>query len=334
MRTARRAGRDAAWLAWLLLAAAGVVQGGGPAAGNDVRGLLERMVRAVHSLDYDGTFVYLHGDQLESMRVVHTVGAEGEREQLISLNGAAREVVRDEASITCIAPDAREISIADRSAGGGFRAVFSIDVDRLGNVYDFHLLGQSRVAGRGARVVAIIPRDAYRYGYRLFIDDEHALPLKTDMLDAEGGVVSQIMFTTLHVDPEVKLATAGGLEGLEDFSWRLRKPKVRLEDSEELNWNFNILPPGFEVNSTSRRRAAGGEGEMDHFVLSDGLATVSVYVEKRHSGEGLRGPSAMGAVNAYGSEVAGYEVTVVGQVPPKTVRAVADALSYAEGGTR
>ncbi len=333
MRTARTAGLEATWLAWLLLAAAGVVQGAGAVAGNEVRGLLEKMVQAVHSLDYDGTFVYLHGDQLESMRVVHTVGAEGEREQLISLNGAAREVVRDEASITCIAPDAREISIGDRSAGG-FRAVFSIDVDRLGSLYDFHLLGQSRVAGRWARVVAIIPRDAYRYGYRLFIDDEHALPLKTDMLDAEGDMVSQIMFTTLHVDPEVKPATEGGLEGLEDFAWRLRKPKVRLSDNEKINWKFKNLPSGFEVNATSRRRAAGGEGEMDHFVLSDGLATVSVYVEARPSAEGLRGLSAMGAVNAYGSEVAGHEVTVVGQVPPKTVRAVADALSYVNGGTR
>jgi len=40
----------------------------------DVREWLEAMTTAVRSLNYEGTFVYLHDNQLESMRVIHTNG--------------------------------------------------------------------------------------------------------------------------------------------------------------------------------------------------------------------------------------------------------------------
>ena len=40
----------------------------------DVRGWLEHMIHAVHNLNYEGTFVYLHDNHLDSMKVLHTVG--------------------------------------------------------------------------------------------------------------------------------------------------------------------------------------------------------------------------------------------------------------------
>ena len=299
----------------------------------EVKRLLEKMVDAVHSLNYDGTFVYLHDNQLESMRVLHTVDAFGEKEQLISLNGAAREVVRDDASITCISPESRLVSIGDRSHSGGFRAVFSVNIDDLMDLYDFHVLGRARVADRATKAVGIIPKDNYRYGYRLFVDQQHGLPLKTDMLDADGRVVSQIMFTNLTVGPTVTVNTGDATEGREDFAWKLSKPKRKVSKEDRIDWIFNKLPNGFKVNIRGRRPTSRGGEVIDHFVLSDGLATVSVYVEKRRSKEGLRGASGMGAVNAYGSEVSGHEVTVVGQVPPETVRAVAGALEYIADGS-
>ena len=333
MRPASALDRLARVAAVLILALGTPAALAGKGDRGEIRLLLAKMADAVHTLNYDGTFVYLHDDQLESMRVLHTVDASGEKEQLISLNGAAREVVRDAASVTCIAPESRSVSIGNRFRSGSFGAVFSVDLEELEHFYDFHLLGSTRVADRPTRAIGIIPKDQFRFGYRLFIDAHHGFPLKTDLLDAEGRVISQIMFTALTVGPSVRLDAEETMEGKEDFAWRLSQPRLKVSETEKVSWRFNALPSGFKVNVQSRRRAGKGRAEMEHFVLSDGLASVSVYVEKRRAGEGFRGASGMGAVNAFGSEVSGHDVTVVGQVPAETVRAVAEALEYlADGG--
>ena len=69
------------------------------------------------------------------------------------------------------------------------------------------------------------------------------------------------------------------------------------------------------------------ESNLLHLVYSDGLASVSVFIEESQ-GEGrhLEGEASMGAMNAYGNTVDGYVVTVVGEVPAKTVQLMAQTM--------
>ncbi|HEB95302.1 MAG TPA: transcriptional regulator [Sedimenticola thiotaurini] len=291
----------------------------------DVRGWLTAMNRAVHNLDYEGTFVYLHGEQLEAMRVIHTTDTDGERERLISLNGAAREVVRDSASVICVAPDARSVSVGRRIEGAGMRAVFSMDVDGLSRWYDFRLLGQTRVTGRQAQVVAILPRDHYRYGYRLFLDRDTALPLKTDLLGTDSRPISQIMFTSLTLGSAAPAVTEVSLEGSENYAWTQSRP-ARVVDTGD--WEFDDLPPGFQVTLHARSPAGDGRPAVEHYILSDGLASASVYIERADAEEGWNGGSRMGAVNAYGRMVDSFQVTVVGSVPAVTVERIGQGTRW------
>ncbi len=294
---------------------------------HEVRELLKKMVTAVHTLNYEGTFVLLHGNQLESMQVIHTLHNGGERERLISLNGAAREVVRDDVSVTCITPDSKSISIGNRIVGRGFTAVFFMDLDKLSAYYTFFLLGEERVANRDTIVVGIIPKDDYRYGYRIYLDKSHTLPLKTDMLNASGNAVSQVMFTHLNVDDSVKDLAEAAIVGKEDYSWIQQKPVTWLQqDAREDGWDFSNLPKGFSVTLHARKSIEIGGPEIDHFVISDGLASLSLYAEKSIKVSGLRGNSVIGAVNAFGTEYNGYQITVVGEVPSLTVELVARSL--------
>ncbi|MET0092215.1 MAG: MucB/RseB C-terminal domain-containing protein [Sedimenticola sp.] len=296
-------------------------------ADDEVHRMLKKMVEAVHGLTYEGTFVYLHDNQLESMRVVHTLKEDGERERLISLNGAAREVVRDNASVTCIAPDARSVSVGKRILGRSFRAVFSMDTSQLADIYDFQILGQDRVANRPAKVVAIFPRDQYRYGYRVYLDEEYGLPLKTDMLDAAGEAVSQVMFTHLNISPDIEDRAETTLEGKELYRWEQRNPTQKRMPVEKSEWVFNDLPPGFSLSIHTRRNSGKEGGGFDHYAFTDGLASLSVYIEKSGKQSGLNGSSRMGAVNAYGSLFQDHQVTAVGEVPVDTVKRVAGSVS-------
>ncbi|HDY81969.1 MAG TPA: hypothetical protein ENH48_03305, partial [Halieaceae bacterium] len=74
---------------WLLLASLVVT---GPvslqaaiAAGDtppqSARQWLDSMSSALQVLDYDGTFVYLHDNRLEAMRIVHQASPGGEKER-------------------------------------------------------------------------------------------------------------------------------------------------------------------------------------------------------------------------------------------------------------
>lgn len=293
----------------------------------EVRAWLQNMVEAVRSLNYQGTFVYLHDNQLESMQIFHTVDSGGEKERLVSLNGAAREVVRDDASVICIAPDARSISVSRRGAGGGgFRAVFSMDVDSLSELYDFKLLQKARIAGREAQAVAILPKDAYRYGYHIYLDFQNALPLKTDMLDADGIAISQIMFTSLEIDSAVEEATEGDLDGREYYHWVQREPGEVRNEPGEGDWVLESLPQGFRVRLRAQMPAGEEGASVSHFVLTDGLASLSLYIETGGTDSALVGGSRMGAVNAFGRVTDDYQITAVGSVPALTVEKIAQAV--------
>jgi sigma-E factor negative regulatory protein RseB len=314
---------------WLFVIAALFSASVQPAAANvtgeDVQTWLQRMVGALHALDYEGTFVYLHNNHLETIRVTHTVDDSGERERLISLNGAAREVVRDDASVTCVSPDTRSVSVGRRMLQG-FHAIFSMDVGRLSDYYDFRFLGDARVAGRGARVVAIIPRDGFRYGYRIYLDKGNFLSLKSDMMNEDGDLISQVMFTSLETGSQIKGMGESSLEGKEDYRWVTQRPMHPLPDGQRVSWAFRELPAGFEIGLYAHSSVNARQFEMDHIVLSDGLASVSVYVEPEGKEPGLRGAARMGAISAFGRTLDGYQVTVVGEVPAAMVERVAKAI--------
>ena len=68
---------------------------------------------------------------------------------------------------------------------------------------------------------------------------------------------------------------------------------------------------------------------VEHLVYTDGLAAVSVFVEKRgeDSKPFMLGPSRMGAVNALGSRVDDYQVTTVGEVPAETIALIGGSVT-------
>lgn len=295
----------------------------------DVQALLQGMIEAVQTLDYQGTFVYLQNNQLESMQITRLQGAEGPRERLVSLNGSRREVVREAGILTCFLPDSQALLIDKQISAKRIPELPSLSLDGLSRHYSFRFLGEDRVAGRQARVVAIIPRDAYRYGYRLYLDAETSLPLKSDLMDEKGHPVEQTMFTSLKVGPDI--APVDLIQVKDPPAEANLKQTWDASDSPN-RWAFSKMPRGFALNFHERFAEPDSGDEIDHFVVSDGLASVSVFVEKAVPEEGLRGGSRMGAVSAWGEQIEGHQITVVGEVPLSTLREVLNGLRLAQQG--
>ena len=66
---------------------------------------LERMSAAMSQMSYQGTFVYVQGDDVETMRITHVSDEAGVRERLVSVSGVQREILRDSSGIRWVQDD-------------------------------------------------------------------------------------------------------------------------------------------------------------------------------------------------------------------------------------
>ena len=287
---------------------------------------LERMMSSVQQLNYQGTFIYLHDDQLESMRIVHSVEDKRVRESLTSLNGHPREVVRDDDLVTCVIPESNQVSVDRRPPTDKFLNLLPEGLSQLEQHYDFHLLDLSRIANRQARVVTIAPKDSLRYGYRFYLDTETGLPLKSDLINELGQVVEQTMFTELEVG-KAEINDLSRRESL--FTYRLQNnadAEHQPEDDVVNRWDFQRLPSGFKLTIKHYLPDPQGAAPIEQYVFSDGLGSLSVFVEHDKQQDGLNGASRLGAINAWGGQVQGFQVTAVGEVPAVTLLGVVQGM--------
>src|SRR5690606_9860027 len=153
-----------------------------------------------------------------------------------------------------------------------------------------------------------------RYGYRLWLDEKTALPLRSELVNEAGFPIEKMMFTEIEIGAEIDDAMLE-LSGIgEDFTWHVRGGEQDAEIDESVPLAFESLPPGYAVT----RSEVHLETELPsyHLVISDGLASVSVFAEPLQAGKpALAGISRLGAVIAFGDRLTYHHVNVVG-VPP------------------
>jgi len=326
MRSRIRTSERIGWLA-LALALAGVAYADEPAK------WLERMNHALTTLNYDGTFAHWEGGKVEMLRIIHRVEDGAVSERLVSLDGSGREFIRTGSSLTCYLPDKHVVLVEHTPAKASLLSGFPAINEQTARFYDINDVGRMRFNQHSTHLITVMPRDQYRYGYRLWIDDSTAMPLKTQLCDARGNVIEQLVFANLRVRSHIpdsafrpSISTAG-------FQW-LRNDSPPLKETMSRNdtvWSADPLPPGFHMTVRAAQIMPGSPGPVDHLVFTDGLASVSVFVETTHMeltpGQGPVMESArVGSSYAFSTVVDGHKVTAVGEVPAQTVRFIADSV--------
>ena len=285
---------------------------------------LVRMDQALRELDYEGRFVYVHGQTIEAVHLIHTVQDGHERERLASLNDEAREVLRDDEATTCVMPETGTVSVGPRHPRRG-GVILALKPEQVGEAYEARLDGVGRVAGRSAVLLSLLPRDQFRYGYRIALDNGSALPLKTALLDESGTPLAQTMFVDLRVGSEVR-DMLGSEHPLVAGERSAREPAAAIEAPDSLPWAFADVPPGFRLVMAMRRALPGAGRELQHVVFSDGVASVSIYITAAGYHD-LAGEAMVGPVNAFGARVGAFQATALGEVPVLTLKTFLGGLS-------
>ncbi|MGU9957221.1 MAG: MucB/RseB C-terminal domain-containing protein [Arenicellales bacterium WSBS_2016_MAG_OTU3] len=305
-------------------------------ADDDAMHWLMRISGAPQEVSYTGTFIYLHDKQIETMQVARLVSSNGVRERLFSLNGAAREIIRDKESVWCYLPD-QKIGVHEyrQVAENSFPSILPRNLEDLTRYYDIALGKRERIANRIAQQIDVHPKDALRYGYDLWADVESGLLLRADLVSLQNETIEQYMFANVEIGGIVSEAALKPITMKSDLSWFSDEVKIpsspTAEAAGELAWRVDKVPPGFMLSRHIRRMSPMHKTWVEHFVFTDGLAAVSVFVRDKSdkNAQPLAGMQRMGAVHAFGRMQDDHQITVVGEVPGETVSIIGNAVTAA-----
>ncbi len=329
------------WLGlWLVVAAAATAAHTGPPTpaaatpAEEPGQWLDRMNKALTSRNYDGTFSHWHGGRVETLRIIHRVQDGAVSERLVSLDGSGREFIRTGGDLTCYLPDKRTVLVERRPAEESLFGNFPSVNDHTASSYEISEVARTRLNRRDTRVILVAPKDEYRYGYRLWIDEATAMPLKTQLCDARGHVIEQIVFASLTLAARIPDSAFKPDVSADGFQWLRTETPVPKEASASasLVWNALKLPPGFKMTARSAQVMPGSSDPVDHLVFTDGMASVSVFVEAQQKVAAGQQPvneeesATVGSSSAFSTVIDGHKVTAVGEVPPATVRFIANSV--------
>jgi sigma-E factor negative regulatory protein RseB len=288
----------------------------------NARQALTKMTNAMRVLNYQGTVAFLRNGKLETMKYFHAAEKGIEQERLLSLNSPLREIIRDADKVSCLFKSTQQAVVDHRPVGHSFLVDVPQDLDELSAVYDFKMAGEEDVAMLPAYVIAIQPKDDFRYVRKIWIEKQQFLPLKVAVYDLSGTVLEQVVFTDLEVKEALPFVEAKFGEATENVK---HIHQLQAQASDQATFVVNNLPPGFEEIFFTRRPIHNSNQPVDHLLLSDGFAAVSVYMENKNTAM-QQGLQSVGAVNSFSRTIDDWQLTVMGEVPAKTVKFIAEGI--------
>ncbi len=302
------------------------------AGDREARQWLERMSEALATRNYEGRFFHLRDSRSESMRIYHRVDKGKVTERLVSLDGSGREIIRNQAEVICYPPDRRTVLVEKRTDDSTLLAAVPAYNEELEAHYNIERGPFTKALGRRTQVINVTPRDQFRYGYRLWLDDETAMPLKSQLCDRErqrhrADPVRGAEFPRPHsrrqsqaigirrrfsLDPTGRAAAAGCGSGR-----RVGR------DSPARR-----LPADGVAHSIDRRLQRPGAAPG---VLGRPGVGVGVHRADRPAGPTHEGPGQGGrCLCILPGDMDGHQVTAVGEVPPVTLEAIAAGVTKDE----
>jgi sigma-E factor negative regulatory protein RseB len=340
-------------IAWLGAAAVSAFAQAQPTpADRGIEQWLSRMHDASRNRAYQGTFVVSSRQGMSSSRIWHVCDGKQQMERVEVLTGAPRSTFRHNDQVVTFLQDSKVARSEQRESLGVFPGIAENAQANVAQYYNAQTTGTERVAGVDADIVTLSPKDSLRFGYRIWSEKKSGLVVKVQTLDENSQVLEQAAFSELQMDAPVKMGKLASMMN-KMTGYTVEKADLVKTTPNAMGWNLRMAVPGFVPVSCHKRgagkavgaqaakadggqaaKADGGQAakaeaaQQDmQWVFSDGLATVSLFVEpfdsKRHSQEGS---AVFGATHTLTRKVDGFWLTAMGEVPVVTLRAFASAI--------
>lgn len=291
--------------------------------------LLREMSIAADSLDYSGEFVFVKDGEISSMKISHmrASGSSSSQQKLMALDGSMREIILQDDEVACVLPDEGMGMREKRQSRQPFKFNISDNIEDIERHYTLRRTGVSRVASRDCKQLDVISNDQYRYGYRLCIDAENSLLLKSGLIAHDGRLLESYMFVNIDFGSTdiSQLESNTPPKQLKWMDYSDNHGDMQSEDSVQ-KWRVAKNKSGFVLEQYIERLSPVMQTDITHLVLGDGLARISVFIVKSASSANKDKKSlSMGSLNSYTLERVPYMITAIGEVPRETVEIIAQS---------
>lgn len=335
-----RALRRSFFLALCLTAAAASAQPpDNTLARRDATAWLNKIHRAAQRENYVGTLIYQRGSVMHASRIQHYSDlVNNEYERLETLDGKPREVLRQNDVVHSLIPEAKLVVVEKQEAKDRFPALLATNKSDVLDIYEMRKLPGERVAGVECEVFSLDPHDSARYGVRLWAEKNSGLLMRAQTVGEGGKVLEQVAFSQVEIgvpSEKQRILTAIKNSG----AWNHYEVTNQPANIADEGWTIGIPVKGFLKIREVRRplgelrspqaNPRGQVFEVLQIVYSDGLTGLSVFIEPVSEQRVRReGVASLGATQVVVRRVADFWITVVGEVPPATVRQFASAVEY------
>lgn len=287
----------------------------------DIRQWLQRLHEASRKRAYIGTFVVSADGEIAASRIWHVCDGEQQLERIQTLTGKPRITLRHNDEVMTWVPEQRTVWKEKRDTLRLFPAMLQLPGHSIAQWYSAQVVGTERVADLPATVVDFVPRDGWRFGHRVWSEQKTGLALKLQTRDAQGRVLEQVAFTELDLQAPVQPHKLRR-QMAQTQGYQVLSPQLQATTPEAEGWRLSAEVPGFKTLGCHTRHdvAADGASVPMQWVFSDGLATVSLFVEtfdpQRHTKEQTQH---RGATYLLTRRKGAHWVTALGEVPAETL---------------
>ncbi|MDR0805186.1 MAG: sigma-E factor regulatory protein RseB [Enterobacteriaceae bacterium] len=282
--------------------------------------LLQQMVNASQTLNYEFSYINVSNLGIESLQYTHSLQNGKPLVQLINMDGPQREVIQRGVEVSYFEPGIEPFSIRGDHVVDSLPSLVFADISRLGKYYDFIPVGRSRIANHICEVVRVVARDGLRYSYVVWLDSETKLPLRADLLDRDGDTLEQFRVVAFNLGNVVQRKMA-------NFTMPVLPPLLATPsgDNVSLSWSVSWLPQGFTESSRSRHTIPDIDTMVETRLYSDGLFNFSLNIApigNQASDHLLR----QGRRTVHSEVRNNIEITVIGDLPPATAKRIANSI--------
>ncbi len=274
-----------------------------------IESLLEQFALSGSNQLFDGTFIYLFEDKVQTVKVHRKKNVNGQVvEEFVPMDGVQKKTSRLLENQYCSLDNEWQYQFQAISSSFPFRV--NNHYQNLLQNYNFAFSGIETVAGISAISIIIKSKDPYRYGYQLWFEPKTATLLKYKLVDHNDQSIEQYLFTDIAIQER------------SDSPVNESQAALCHEQYKGMNAAFkeyfylNKVPAGYNLVSFRKGTIYNTERQAYQFQLSDGLSSVSIFIEdKKDSNQAINGVVKLGPVNIAGKSVGKHQITIIGAIP-------------------
>ena len=277
-----------------------------------IESLLQRFANNGAGQLYDGIFVYLFEDQVQTFKVQRHINDKG---QVVEHFQPQDDIQKSSSRILenqfCALRNGWKYQFQALSSSFPFRV--NDFYWRLKRQYDFSFESDHMVAGKPAILLSIKARDALRYSYQLWFEPDTATLLKYRLSDDEGKVIEQYLFTEIQLS---KAPLPVRSETQINHQVSCFQKFSGMEEALKQFIELNDVPDSYEPISYRNGTINDSHRQAHQFQFSDGLSTVSVFIEdQKKVNKKINGVVKIGPMSVAGKSIGAHQVTVLGAIP-------------------